>query len=76
VSEPLTGALQVATQLDVVVNFAVEAQPVAPVGASHRLMPQWAQVQDAQTPKAEAPTIAFFEPVIIGTAMAQQSRHR
>src|SRR6185503_2054131 len=51
--KPVTLALQLLTQLAIVVNFAAEGQCVAAIGGDHRLMTCIAGIDDGETPVAK-----------------------
>ena len=46
--ERISQRFELRAKLDVIVDLAVVDDPVAPIGSRHRLMPEWAQVEDRQ----------------------------
>ena len=60
---------QLGSQLQVVVNLAVEDHPVALVGRPHRLMAALRQVDDGQPPEAQRDIVIGVEALIIRPAV-------
>ena len=61
-------------QRSMVVDLAVEDDPAGAVFVRHRLMSA-GSVDDRETPVPEHHTVAFVEPVAVGTSMGERRVH-
>ena len=68
---------EVAAELGVVVDLAVEGDPHRAVLVGHRLVPGGADVDDAEptVPQDHAPIRALPEPAVVGTAVGDDFAH-
>src|SRR5687768_11628952 len=67
--------LQLAPQLDVVVDLAVEDHCEATVGTPHRLVACGRQIEDREPAKAEADRACGVDALRIGPAVSERERH-
>ena len=73
--ERLAPALQLLTQLDVVVDLAIVDNLVAPGFVRHGLVSSRAQVNDAQAQMAQSQVLVKEKPAVIRAAVSDGFRH-
>ncbi|MCG3185954.1 MAG: hypothetical protein IOMNBAOH_00500 [Rhodocyclaceae bacterium] len=73
--EAMPRRLQLRSQLEVIEDFAVEHDGVAPVGAGHRLVPVGRQIQDGQTPEAQRRELVICKAFIVRSAVVKRRQH-
>jgi len=74
-AEASATALEVAAELDVVVDLAVVGDPEAPLGEAHRLVTCGRRVDDAQAPVGQADSAVQVDAVPVRAAVNEAGAH-